>query len=173
MLFCSRFNHHLTVMTHRKLIIMFVAAVLFIGCAKSSDPNKPDESAVDKAKARQLSDKIVNDMIAGDGSDIWLLSEESFRTSSSQEKFNLLLDRMKLTYGKPLEAEYKMNEYVYESRSVGGRKATRKFWYSVKTDQHEKGTHFIFVQIVPDGDRLACSAFSTVTFPKGVPDLLK
>lgn len=159
---------------YRKLTILLIAAVLCVACAKSSnDPNKPDDSAVDKVKARQLSDKIVDDMIGGNSSDIWLLSEESFRAGSSQNQFGQLLEKMTAAYGKPLEAEFKMDEYFYEPRAVGGRKATRKFWYAVKTDKHEKGTHFIFVQIVPDGERLACSAFSIVTFPKGVPEKLK
>ena len=160
-------------MTYRKLIIIFTAAVL-IACAKPPvDPNKPDESAVDKAKARQLSDKIVDDMMNGRGADIWLLSEEAFRSSSSGAQFNELLTRMTAVYGQPQEVEFKTDEYSYEPRAVGGRKAMRKFWYAVKTDQHEKGTHFIFVQIVTDGDRPVCSAFSIVTFPKGVPEQLK
>ncbi len=161
-------------MTHRQLIITFAVAVLFIGCAKSlNDPNKPNESAVDKVKARQLSDKIVGDMIGGNSSDIWLLSEEAFRTGNSQKQFGQLLEQMKDAYGQLQEAEFKTDEYTFEPRTVGGRKPTRKFWYSAKTDRFEKGTHFIFVQIVPDADRLTCSAFSMVTFPKGVPEALK
>ena len=160
-------------MMNRKLIIVLIAA-LFIACAKSpGDPNKPNESAVDKAKARQLSDKIVGDMIGGNSSDIWLLSEEAFRTGNSQKQFGQLLEQMKDAYGQLQEAEFKTDEYTFEPRTVGGRKPTRKFWYNVKTDRFEKGTHFIFVQIVPDNDRLACSAFSMVTFPKGVPEALK
>ena len=159
---------------NRKLIVFTIAAVFLIACAKSpTDANKPDESTVDKLKARQLSDKIVDDMVNGRGADIWLLSEESFRESSSEQQFNQTLSKMTAAYGKPLETEFKMDEYFYEPRSVGGGKATRKFWYAVKTDRHEKGTHFIFVQIVPAGERLACSAFSIVTFPKGVPEQLK
>jgi hypothetical protein len=158
---------------NRKLIILIIAAIL-IGCAKSpTDANKPDDAAVDKSKARQLSDKIVDDMINGRGADIWLLSEESFRTGSSEQQFNQTLTQMTATYGQPLETEFKTDEYGFEPRTVGGRKPMRKFWYAVKTDRHEKGTHFIFVQIVPDGERLACSAFSIVTFPKGVPEQLK
>ncbi len=161
-------------MKHRHWIIIFAAAALFIGCAKTpNDPNKPDDTAVDKANARLLSDKIVDDMINSRSSDIRLLAEETFRASGSPAQFDQLLEQMKAAYGKPLEADYKTDEYFYEPRAVGGRKPTRKFWYTVKTDRFEKGTHFIFVNIVPDGDRLACSSFSTVTFPKGVPEQLK
>ena len=160
-------------MMNRKLIILLIAAVLYIGCAKSNDPNKPDESAVDKIKARQLSDKIVDDIISGNSSDIWLLSEEAFRTSNSQKQFAQLLEQMTAAYGQPQTAEFKTDEYTFEPRTVGGRKPMRKFWYALKTNRFEKGTHFIFVQIVPDGDRPACSSFSIVTFPKGVPETLK
>ncbi|MCY7377139.1 MAG: hypothetical protein LH472_14360 [Pyrinomonadaceae bacterium] len=158
---------------YRNLIVLLFAAILLANCAGKATDNAPDASAVDKLKARQLSDKIVDDMINNRSADIWLLSEEAFRAGNSQEQINQLLERMTTTFGKPLEAEFKTDESGYEPRTVGGRKPMRKFWYAVKTDQHEKGTHFIFVQIVPDGDRLACSAFSIVTFPKGVPELLK
>lgn len=115
-------------MKHRQLIIMFIAAALFAACANApNDPNKPDDSAVDKAAARTLSDKIVDDMINSRSSDIRLLSEETFRAGSSPAQFDRLLEQMKGAYGQPLEAEYKTDEYFYEPRAVGGRNRRANF----------------------------------------------
>lgn len=160
-------------MAHRNLIVLLIAVVLAIGCAKTPTGDKTGESVVDREAARQLSDKTVDDMINGRGAAIRANSETTFRATMSDEQFNQTLARMSLTYGQPLEAEFKFDESGYEPRTVGGRKPMRKFWYAVKTAKHEKGTHFIFVQVVPDGERLACSAYSMVTFPNGVPTQLQ
>lgn len=160
-------------MTRLPIIVLIIVAFLAANCAKTPT-NQPDAAAaVDRAAARQLSDKIVDDMINNRGADIRAKSETTMRAASSDEQFIQTLARMNLTYGQPLEAEFKTEESGIEPREKGGAKPMRKFWYAVKTAKHAKGTHFIFVQIVPDGEQLACSAYSMVTFPKGVPPQLQ
>jgi hypothetical protein len=49
----------------------------------------------------------------------------------------------------------------------------RKFWYAAKTTKYEKGSHFLIVEVVPDGGELAVSSFAIVNFPLGIPETLK
>lgn len=155
-------------MTRRHLILLALCAALLTGCAAA-----PTASTVDLAKARELSDQVVNDMLNGRGAAIRAKTEDAARAKSTDEQFDQALVRIGLTYGKLSLVEFKTAESGFEPREIGGRKPMLKFWYAAATDQHEMGTHFVFVQIVPDGARLACSAYSMVTFPNGVPKQLK
>ncbi len=66
--------------------------------------------------------------------------------------------------GKPIEAEFKWDEAGYKMYTSGEKKPMRKFWYAVRTAQYQKGTVFLFVEIVPDGEGLASCAFMMARF---------
>jgi hypothetical protein len=99
--------------------------------------------------------------------------EQAFRNAVSEKDMKPMLEKIYSAYGKPLEVEYKKDDAGYRIYDTGERKPMRKFWYAVRTTKHEKGTHFLFTEIVPDGDSLACVTFSIVTFTHGIPPDLR
>lgn len=58
----------------------------------------------------------------------------------------------------------------YVGALIASRKPLRKFWYAVRTDRAEKGSYYQFVEVVPDGEGLACTSTAIVSFPMGAPD---
>ena len=80
------------------------------------------------------------------------------------------LDQVYAQYGgRPLEAEFKSEATGQKIYLDGTSKPMLKFWYAVRTTTEAKGKYFLFVEVVPDEGRLACTGFSIVTFPGGAP----
>jgi len=141
-----------------------------------SSPNQEfiDGSSINFQKARNFSDSFVEAIIKDMYSDLRRKLAKDLRDSIPEEQIKPTLDKIYATYGgKPLEPEFKMDEIGYKLYSEGVKKPLRKFWYAIRTTEHKKGTHFLFVEVVPEGDRLVCAGFSIVTFPLGVPPALK
>lgn len=152
------------------------------GCAQikravdsPANPNQEsvDGSSIDQKKARELSDSVTTALIEDRNKDLYLKMEKAFRDAASEKDMKPMLEQIYSVYGKPLEVEYKKDEAGFKIYGDGTRKPMRKFWYAVRTSKAEKGTYFLFTEIVPDGDSLACSSFSIVSFPLGIPPSLQ
>lgn len=125
-------------------------------------------------KARAFSDNLVRLIIADKPTVIWQKMEARFRKEVTEAQIRPLLDQVYAQYGgRPLEAEFKSEASGQKIYPDGVTKPMRKFWYAVRTSTHAKGKYFLFVEVVPDDEVLACSGFSIVTFPGGVPPELR
>ena len=153
------------------------------GCAQTKSPtNSPadsskqesvDGSSIDQKKARELSDSVVKAIIEDRQNELRQKMEQAFRDYYSEKDMKPLLEKIYSAYGKPLEVEFKKDEVGYKIYDTGERKPMRKFWYSVRTTKQTKEPQFLFTEIVPDGDALACVGFSIVTFTHGIPPDLR
>jgi hypothetical protein len=99
--------------------------------------------------------------------------ERAFQESFDDSQFNSMVDRISRTYGQVLEAELKEDGEGFKTYENAETKPSRKFCYAVRTARFEKGSRFLMVEIVPDGNRLAVSEFAIVAFPLGVPSDLQ
>jgi hypothetical protein len=126
--------------------------------------------AIDLPKARAFSDTLVALIIDDKPEDIWQKMEARFRRDVAKAQIRPMLDQVYAQYGgRPLEAEFKSESSGQKVYLDGTTKPMRKFWYAVRTDTHAKGEYFLFVEVVPDEGRLACTGFSIVSFPGGAP----
>lgn len=140
--------------------------------AQTDNGKEIDLNLVDPYKARDLSDSITKAAIEGRYKDIYLNMEKVLRDSAPEEQNISLLKQICTGFGELLEIEFKGHQTGYREYSDGSKKPMRKYWYAIRTSEAEKGTYFMFTQIVPDGDSLACSNFSIVTFFTGIPAFL-
>ena len=152
-------------------------AVLMLGCSgplsSPPAPEKNAETTIDREEALKLSHGLVRDLIADDRAQIFQKMQSGFQEHSAQRSMDSIIDSMILMYGELLESEFKMDT-VGRKVGIGGYdKPVRKFWYAIRTTKHEKGTVYLFVEVVPDGDALAATGFSMVTFPLGTPEDMK
>ncbi len=99
--------------------------------------------------------------------------EQAFRDAVPEADLKPGLERMYQAYGKPVEAEYKMQEDGYRVYQDGKKKTMRKVWYAIRTAEQPKGKYFLFVEVVPDGKSLACAALMIVSFVGDPPSQLK
>jgi hypothetical protein len=156
---------------------IFLFAALMVGCVKppiiTPASQAEAEKAIDHTKARQLSDSIADNLLKDDRPSLRNQMEKAARDYYNEASFGSTVDQMFAMYGKPLEAEYKMDEIGRKTGSGGYDKPMRKFWYAVRTPKNEKGSVYLTVEVVPDEGGLASSGFALVTFPLGVPPSLK
>lgn len=125
---------------------------------------------IDLPKARAFSDNFIQLIIADEAAAIRQKMEARFRKEVTEAQTRPLLDQVYVQYGgRPLEAEFKSEASGQKIYPDGVTKPMRKFWYAVRTTTHAKGKYFLFVEVVPDDEGLACSGFSIVTFPGGPP----
>ncbi len=169
----------------KRLIIshLLVLTLSVAGCAQTKKPSgsqsvSPNQSAadgssIDPRKARELSDSVVKDIIADRYDRLRQKMEQAFRDGVPEKDMKPLAEKVYSIYGKPLEAEFKNEEIGYRIYENGERTPMRKYWYAVRTSKHDKGTAFLFTEIIPDGESLACGQFSIVSFPLGAPPSLK
>jgi hypothetical protein len=166
------------------IISSFIFFVLTAtGCAQTKSPTSlsvassnqefVDGSSINRKKAREFSDSIVKAIIEDRQTDLRQKMEQVFRDAVSEKDMKPMLERIYSAYGKPLEVEFKKDEAGYRIYDTGERKPMRKFWYAVRTTKQEKEPKFLFTEIVPDGDSLACASFSIVTFSMGIPPDLR
>jgi predicted small lipoprotein YifL len=161
------------------LILTFAVA----GCAQAKKPSDSppassnqatvDGSSIDPKKAHEFSDGVVQAILEDRYGELRQKMEQAFRDAVSEKDMKPIVEKVYSMYGKPLEAEFKNEEIGYRMYENGERKPLRKYWYVVRTSKHEKGTAFLFTEIVPDGESLACVQFSIVTFPLGIPPSLR
>jgi len=169
----------------KRLIISHLLILTFsmAGCAQTTMPSDSppaptnqaavDSSSIDSKKAREFSDSVVQAILVDRYGDLRQKMEQAFRDVVSEKEMKPIAEKVYSWYGKPLEAEFKNEEIGYRMYENGDRKPLRKYWYAVRTTKHEKGTAFLFTEIVPDGESLACAQFSIVTFPLGVSPSLR
>jgi hypothetical protein len=169
----------------KKLIIssFIFFALSTTGCAQTKSPTTTsatppnqesvDGSSIDQKKARELSDSVAEAIIKDHQNELRQKMGQAFRDYYSEKDTKILLDQVYSMYGKPLAVEFKKDEVGYRIYNTSERQPSRKFWYAVQTTKHEKGTHFFFTEIVPDGDSLMCATFSIVTFSQGIPPDLR
>jgi len=141
--------------------------------ARDPPPQAATVTAVDPAKAREVADSLVRSVIADKYVAVHAGLEQAFRDAISEKEIKPALDKLYESYGKPLEAEYKMQEGGYRQYPDGMRKPMRKFWYAIRTAEQPKGKYFLFVEVVPDGKALAAASFQIVTFVGDPPAALK
>lgn len=123
--------------------------------------------------ALSFSDALVADLVAGREDRVYRLMEQRFRHTTSKEEFSAALVRMYADGGKPLEAEFKSDKVGYKIYPGGERKPMRKFYYALRTTEHDKGSYFLTVEVVPEEGRLACTFFVIVSFADDVPKELR
>lgn len=155
-----------------KVIPLALAIVVLSDCGRLG-PTPEAQSAIDSNKARELGNSIANDLLRDSVKGLHQKLEKAFRDSVKEEELNSILEQMAQVYGKPMDFEFKQEELGSKVYVDGTTKAMRKLWYAAKTTKYEKGSHFLIVEVVPDGDKLAVSSFAIVNFPLGIPDTLK
>lgn len=160
----------------------FLLSVLFIvvgnACAPSSANLPRQESATptpkvyefDREKARAISDSMVDALIKNDRPILFSKMERAAREYYDQASFDKIVDMMLTTFGSPIEAKFKKAEQGRKWGTDGYDKPMLKHWYAVRTSKFDYGSHFIFVEIVPDEEGYASSGVSTVNFPMGFPE---
>ena len=148
----------------------FVASLIFVagtGCRLSLNAG---DATIDLQEARVFSDALVALIIADQPADIWQKMEARLRQELPATQMRSVLDQVYAQYGgRPVEAEFKSESSGRKVYLDGTSKPMRKFWYAVRTTTHPKGKYFLFVEVVPDEGRLACTGFSIVSFPGGPP----
>jgi hypothetical protein len=156
---------------------LFLLVALMMGCVKppiiTPASQAEAERAIDHTKARQLSASIADSLLKDDRARLRKQLEKAARDYYDEASIGSTVDQMFAMYGKPLEANYKMDEIGRKTGSGGYDKPMRKFWYAVRTPKYEKGGVYLTVEVVPDEGGLATSGFSLVTFPLGAPPSLK
>lgn len=164
-------------MNQFKISTLFLLVLLthLIGCVRppvvTPSSQAEAEKAIDRTTARLVSDEIANRLREDDRVKLRSLMESGFKEYYDDVEFNSIVDEMVGAYGRPLELEFKMDE-IGRKTAIGYDKPLRKFWYAARTSKYEKGTVYLTVEIVPDGDRLASSGVALVTFPLGAPPSL-
>jgi hypothetical protein len=162
--------------------MLTLAAVMILNVATPGAPESgPTQSApqavmsavVEASKARELADSFVQSVLRDRYAAVRASMERAFRDAVPEAGMRSALDRMYQVYGKPLEAEYKMQEEGYRLYPDGTRKPMQKVWYAIRTAEHAKGKYFLFVEVVPDGKSLACASMMIVTFAGDPPSRLK
>ena len=149
---------------------LIVAVCLVAGCSSTSVSTaitaNTESSPIPEAEARELADAVVDDVLAEDTHALYKRMHQAFQASSPPD--DLSLDILYEYGGRPVEAEYKMDE-AGTVTSAEVSIPTRKFWYAVETDEHEMGEFFLFVEVIEEVEGLACSQFSIVRFADEVP----
>lgn len=154
-------------------ITLLLLVVLHLGCWKvpviTPESQAEAEKAIDVGKARQISDSMAEDLIKKDQRAMREKMEKAAREYYDEKAFSKVVDGMLAMFGQPVSVEFKKHGIGRRTGAGNYDKPMRKFWYSVKTDKHEYGHVYLFVEIVPDENKLASSGFSLVTFPLGAP----
>lgn len=158
------------VVSRRVLLGLLAVALLGAWRIGAADPAAKPVAA---NAARQVADGVVADVIAERYKELFARMERVFQLGTSETALPSILEPV-LTYGgKPLEAEFKAADEGEKLYPDGTRRPMLKLWYAVRTTKSEKGTYFMFVEVVPEESGLACSAFSIVSFVGSVPHHLQ
>lgn len=128
---------------------------------------------LDVKGARQVAGQVVASVIARDTDNLFKRMETVFQQSTQPAKMRPTLEAIYEYGGRPLEAQFKAADEGSKIYLDGTRKPMIKVWYAVSTTKAKRGTYFVFVEVVADGARLACTTFSMVAFTNGVPEHLR
>ncbi len=132
------------------------------------------DASINREAAIALSHAIVEDVLQDLHEDMYGKMEKMFRDTIPQGQMKELMDTVYAAFGgKPLDAQFKWDEIGHRFYPTGQKKPMRKFWYAVRTARHEKGSCFLFVEIVPDGNGLAAASVMMARFADEVPPQLR
>lgn len=158
----------------RELKIAALAFAIVFHTACGGPLTKPQpHSLIASSTARELADSTANDLLKDRLESLHPKLEKNFRNSVNNEALNSIVGQMIEAYGTPMEFEFKLDEPGSKDYADGTTKPMRKVWYAAKTTKFDKGSHFLIVEVVPDGDGLAVSSFAIVNFPIGIPENLR
>ena len=131
----------------------------------------PTGASMDRAKAQQLSDAFIADLVAN-RPDLALNKMEPELVSSLGPTQGEDLIRGLFGYcGRPLQFELRHEEIGTFLYADGHKNPMRAFYYSGKTDQHEKGFCFVAVRVVPSAKGMAVVNFGPLKLISGeLPD---
>ncbi len=150
-----------------------VLVLIALGASARPEGITNNLQVLDEKAARQVADGVVADVIAQRHKALLERMEGVFQKEHSEGLVPSALDPIFAYGGRPLEAEFKAVDQGQKLYLDGRRKPLLKFWYAVRTTKSEKGKYFMFVEVVPDGSRLACTTLSIVSFFNGVPPHLR
>lgn len=154
-------------------VALLTLAILLSSCGRRAPGSETEQSQIESTSARNLSDRVADDLIHDRRNILRERMEKAFRDTVAANDFDSTIDQMLQVYGQPIELEFKQEELGSKLHSDGTTKAMRKFWYAAKTTKYDEGSHFLVVEVVPDGRELAVSSFAVVNFPLGIPETLK
>lgn len=164
----------------RKIII--VASLIFLllntSCffkfgTHNNDPDLRMGLAIDREKAFEFSNKMVEDIIAERNQEIYSKMSEVSRKTYSPDEIPKTFEKLNSHFGKLIETKYKTEEIGYWMFPDGTKKPMRKFFYSAKTDKAEMGKYFLQVSVIVENENLTCASFSMLEFTQGLPENLK
>jgi hypothetical protein len=165
-----------------KWAVMLLCGIVVAGCASRARPRpapnitSPGEAngqaAAELSDAQRIAAEFVQELLS-DRIAAFERMERRFRASYTQRSFEEAWKVLATTYGEPLVFEYKSEARGHRDYLDGAVKPATKIWFATGTTTHPKGQCFAFVEVVPDGDRLAIAEFAIVTFPMGVPPWLE
>lgn len=158
------------------LAVLLICLLLVAGCAAPGSGAPSGSSTtppVDPVAARAFSHAFAADLIADNSDALYGRMNKGFRDGNRKQDMPELLKRIYAQYGRPLEAEFKMEESGYAADPTG-KMHTRTYWYSGRTALSPKGQRFLKIDVISDGGRPAVLQFSIVEFTvNGPPDALK
>lgn len=157
-------------------LALALGAALTAGCSPAVSVSKTSSDnaavgAVTESDGQVLSDQIAERLIAGDVDSLHEVMNSPFKQTTSVEAFDISL--LFTLSGKPTEADYKWTQASTVMQQDGSQHPLRKYWYALKTERHEYGKYFLFVEVVTEDGNPVCNQFSIVSFADGVPDQLK
>lgn len=156
------------------LLLSLALSFHFIsGCGSNSEPSLP---AVDYDKAKALGDGVAGDLVRNDVKDLEDKLDVGFHTIvGSPADLQKVMNKMYGLYGRPLQCNLKAAETGVR-RDGSWKRASRTFFYAVKTTKYPFGKYFLKVEVVaaPNGGFLDVSGFGFFTFKDGtVPAYLQ
>lgn len=162
--------------------ILFIASLTFLLLNTScffrfgtfnNDPDLNMGLTMNREKALEFSDKLVEDIIAERNEVIYSKMPELFRKTYAFEEIPKTFEKINAHFGKLLSAAYKTEEVGYWMFPDGSKKPMRKFFYSAKTEKEEMGKYFLQVSVISEGENLSCINFIMVEYPEGIPPQLR
>jgi hypothetical protein len=164
----------------RKIIIVASLAFLLLnaGCffrfgTTNNDPDIRMGLAIDREKAFEFSNRLVEDITAERSEEIYSKMNELSHKSFSVDEIPKTFEKINSHFGKLIETKYKAEEIGYWLFPDGTKKPMRKFFYSAKTEKAEMGKYFLQIAVIAEEENLKCANFSMVEFPNGLPENLK
>jgi hypothetical protein len=123
--------------------------------------------------SHSFADSLVADLMNRRELAVRTRMTNAFQVAASQTQFLAQMHILYEKYGNITSYLYKVTESTPANDGLREQHAARRVWYAVTTTRYPRGDYFLFVDIVVEGERLACDGFSFVTFPGGAPEELK
>jgi hypothetical protein len=142
-------------MGRHRVVILFAFVLSFQGCVRFH----PDSQlrSIDRVKARSMSDEFIEDVKQKKISIVYSKMQRAFRDATSRDDFETALGRLFDQYGVPLFYGYDRETESVEVLATGEMRRLLKLYYAVETTKYGKGSYYLSVDIVSEGDGLAVS----------------